>query len=98
MSMRSSIGDLLKSAFVPDDQVMPRTFLDLLDQLAALEDPKPRPGALSDEAFKDQIAAVIPQLRAFGRVRLRPEQILEALKVLPRDEPPHGRLTFCCGD
>ncbi|MFC3712825.1 sigma-70 family RNA polymerase sigma factor [Sphingoaurantiacus capsulatus] len=67
MSMRSNIGDLLKSAFVPDDQVMPRAFLDLLDQLAALEEGKPRPGALSDEAFKDQIAAVIPQLRAFGR-------------------------------
>ncbi|MDO9490353.1 MAG: sigma-70 family RNA polymerase sigma factor [Sphingomonadaceae bacterium] len=67
MSMRSSIGEMLKSAFVPDDQVLPRSFLDLLDQLAALEESKPRPGALSDDAFKDQIAAVIPQLRAFGR-------------------------------
>jgi RNA polymerase sigma-70 factor, ECF subfamily len=65
MSISANIGDLLKSAFVPDDQVLPRVFLDLLDQLAALEGPKP--GALSDEAFKDQIAAVIPQLRAFGR-------------------------------
>lgn len=68
MTIATNIGDLLKAAFVPDDQVLPRIFLDLLDQLAALEAKEaPRPGALSDEAFKKQIAAVIPQLRACGR-------------------------------
>jgi RNA polymerase sigma-70 factor (ECF subfamily) len=68
MSMKSNIGSLLKAAFVPDDQFLPQVFLDLLEQLAALEvSGSTRPGALSDEAFKKQIAAVIPQLRAFGR-------------------------------
>jgi len=68
MTIAANIGDLLKVAFVPDDQVLPRIFLDLLDQLAALEaEETRRPGSLSDEAFKKQIAAVIPQLRAFGR-------------------------------
>jgi RNA polymerase sigma-70 factor, ECF subfamily len=68
MTIAANIGDLLKVAFVPDDQVLPRVFLDLLDQLAALETKAaPRPGALTDEAFKNQISAVIPQLRAFGR-------------------------------
>jgi len=66
MTIAQNIGDLLKAAFVPDETVLPRAFLDLLDQLAAL-DGGTRPGALSDEAFKDQVAAVIPQLRAFGR-------------------------------
>jgi RNA polymerase sigma-70 factor (ECF subfamily) len=66
MTIAQNIGDLLRAAFVPDEQLIPRVFLDLLDQLAAL-DVGTRPGALSDDAFKDQIAAVIPQLRAFGR-------------------------------
>jgi RNA polymerase sigma-70 factor, ECF subfamily len=68
MTIAATIGDLLKSAFVPDEQLLPQVFLDLLDQLAALEaSDARRASGLNDEAFKQQIAVVIPQLRAFGR-------------------------------
>jgi len=64
------IGSFLRVAFAEaNDDPVPQLFLDLLAKLGEGEtvSPAPRPEALSDKDFKDQLAIVIPHLRAFGR-------------------------------
>ncbi len=69
-----TLGGVLRNVF--DEvaaQPLPAIFLDLLDQLAAVErvaSPVPQPtpaGQLDDVSFKHELTAVIPQLRAFAR-------------------------------
>ena len=63
------IGAFLRVAFAESsDDSVPQLFLDILARLGEGETPPPpRPEALSDKDFKDQLAVVIPHLRAFGR-------------------------------
>lgn len=83
----------------PVEKVFKRLLKNVGDGLGDLGlGPAPRPDALEVAELRPGFLDQPFQLRAFGRVRLRSEQILETLKVLPRDEPPHDRLTFYCGD
>jgi RNA polymerase sigma-70 factor (ECF subfamily) len=69
-SRAKDIGSFLRVAFAEtNDDVVPQQFLDLLARLGEGEETPvaPRPEALSDKDFKDQLAIVIPHLRAFGR-------------------------------
>jgi RNA polymerase sigma-70 factor (ECF subfamily) len=63
------LGAFLRVAFAESsEQALPDLFTDLLAKLGEGEvAPPPRPEALSDKDFKDQLAVVIPHLRAFGR-------------------------------
>ena len=63
------VGAFLRVAFAESsDETLPQVFLDLLARLGEGDaPPPPRPEALSDKDFKDQLAQVIPHLRAFGR-------------------------------
>jgi RNA polymerase sigma-70 factor (ECF subfamily) len=62
-----AIGGFLRSAYAEAaTQPLPQVFLDLLARLEASPEETPS-GRLSDKAFKDELSAVIPQLRAFGR-------------------------------
>lgn len=61
------IGGFLRSAYAEAaTQPLPQVFLDLLARLETGPDDT-KQGQLSDKAFKDELSAVIPQLRAFGR-------------------------------
>ena len=61
------IGGFLRSAYAEAaTQPLPQAFLDLLARLEASPE-TPKQGQLSDKAFKDELSAIIPQLRAFGR-------------------------------
>ncbi len=61
------IGGFLRSAYAEAaTQPLPRIFLDLLAQLETRPE-ESKQGRLSDTAFKDELSAIIPQLRAFGR-------------------------------
>lgn len=61
------IGGFLRSAYAEAaTQPLPQVFLDLLARLETSSDDT-KEGQLSDTAFKDELSAVIPQLRAFGR-------------------------------
>ncbi len=63
------IGGFLRTAFSEAAaQPLPQVFLDLLARLESRPaETKPPKGRLSDKAFKDELSAIIPQLRAFGR-------------------------------
>jgi len=63
------LGAFLRVAFAESsEQVLPDLFTELLAKLGEGEVVvAPRPEALSDKDFKDQLAVVIPHLRAFGR-------------------------------
>ncbi|WP_339707108.1 NepR family anti-sigma factor [uncultured Sphingosinicella sp.] len=61
------IGGFLRSAYADAaTQPLPQAFLDLLARLETSPE-EPKTGQLSDKAFKDELTAIIPQLRAFGR-------------------------------
>ncbi|MBW7947037.1 MAG: sigma-70 family RNA polymerase sigma factor [Sphingomonadaceae bacterium] len=61
------IGGFLRSAYAEAaTQPLPQVFLDLLARLETSREETGR-DRLSDKAFKDELSAVIPQLRAFGR-------------------------------
>ena len=63
------LGAFLRVAFAESsEQALPDVFAELLARLGEGEIVvAPRPEALSDKDFKDQLAVVIPHLRAFGR-------------------------------
>lgn len=62
------IGGFLRSAYAEAaTQPLPQVFLDLLARLETGPEAPPAKGRLSDKDFKDELSAVIPQLRAFGR-------------------------------
>lgn len=65
------IGGFLRGAFADAaSQPLPQSFQDLLDRLETESAPasaQPAADRLSDKAFKDELSAVIPQLRAYGR-------------------------------
>ena len=63
------LGAFLRVAFAESsEQALPDVFAELLARLGEDEVVvAPRPEALSDKDFKDQLAVVIPHLRAFGR-------------------------------
>ncbi len=69
LSSVKDIGAYLRAAFT-EEEVLPQTFIDLLDRLGR-DEPVPAapapPEALSDKDFKAQLAQVVGPLRAFGR-------------------------------
>ena len=62
------IGTYLRLAFAEAEAApLPPALQDLLDRMGAGEPERSAPERLDDNAFKAQLAAVIPHLRAFGR-------------------------------
>jgi RNA polymerase sigma-70 factor, ECF subfamily len=62
------IGGFLRSAYAEAAaQPLPQVFRDLLDRLSALEPAVPARDAAADAAFRTDLAAIIPQLRAYAR-------------------------------
>jgi RNA polymerase sigma-70 factor (ECF subfamily) len=62
------VGAFLRSAFASAaTQPLPPAFVDLLDRLAAAEAAAGQRQARRDEAFKTELAGIIPQLRAYAR-------------------------------
>lgn len=67
-----NVGDLLRSAFSESvDEPLPELFLDLLSQLEALTAGSKLDASagdrLSDAAFKRELTALVPRLRAYAR-------------------------------
>jgi len=77
---RARLGALLSQAFeTPASEGLPTAFLELLARLEATDAAEGVAAALPDPEFKAQLAAVLPQLRAFARSLARDSDLADDL-------------------
>ena len=63
-----TVGEVLSSVFTLHSDPLPCSFVEILDRLEAIDAGRePAPGALSPAAFRQELEAALPQLRAFAR-------------------------------
>jgi RNA polymerase sigma-70 factor (ECF subfamily) len=63
-----TVGEMLSSVFKPREDPLPRSLVEILDRLEAIDARvEPAPGALSRVEFRRELESALPHLRAFAR-------------------------------